>query len=149
MALGSAGANIVLVSRDLEQLNTVKHAVESAGGKAHVFPADVSDEEQVRRLKQEVLRTCNGILVEQRLAYTFARGGALGRTAKERAGESLQLHYDALDAADRFLEYPELELSNHSLYRASKNAGKKTSDNPVLSDAKLNALGAPGQSSAI
>src|SRR6266446_7236788 len=39
LALGSAGANIALVSRDIEQLNGVKQAVDSVGGKAQVFPA--------------------------------------------------------------------------------------------------------------
>jgi NAD(P)-dependent dehydrogenase (short-subunit alcohol dehydrogenase family) len=63
LALGTAGANIALVSRDVEQLNAVKQAVEIAGGEAHVFPADVSEEEQVRRLEQDVLRTFNGVQI--------------------------------------------------------------------------------------
>jgi NAD(P)-dependent dehydrogenase (short-subunit alcohol dehydrogenase family) len=63
LALGSAGANIALVSRDVEQLNAVKQAVKSAGGEAQVFPADVSEEEQVRRLEQDVLRTFNGVQI--------------------------------------------------------------------------------------
>ena len=38
----------------------------------------------------------------------------LGRhTAKEHPGQSLQLHTGALGTADRFLEYPMLELSNN------------------------------------
>jgi NAD(P)-dependent dehydrogenase (short-subunit alcohol dehydrogenase family) len=63
LALGTAGANIALVSRDVEQLNVVKQAVESAGGVAHVFPADVSEEEQVHRLEHDVLRTFNGVQI--------------------------------------------------------------------------------------
>jgi NAD(P)-dependent dehydrogenase (short-subunit alcohol dehydrogenase family) len=63
LALGTAGANIALVSRDVEQLNAVKQAVESAGGAAHVFPADVSEEEQVRQLEKDVLRTFNGVQI--------------------------------------------------------------------------------------
>jgi NAD(P)-dependent dehydrogenase (short-subunit alcohol dehydrogenase family) len=63
LALGTAGANIALVSRDVEQLNVVKQAVESAGGAAHVFPADVSEEEQVHRLEHDVLRTFNGVQI--------------------------------------------------------------------------------------
>ena len=55
LALGSAGANIALVSRDIEQLNGVKQAVDSVGGKAQVFPADVSQEEQVRKLERDVV----------------------------------------------------------------------------------------------
>jgi NAD(P)-dependent dehydrogenase (short-subunit alcohol dehydrogenase family) len=63
LALGTAGANIALVSRDVEQLNAVKQAVESAGGAAHVFPADVSEEEQVRQLEKDVFRTFNGVQI--------------------------------------------------------------------------------------
>lgn len=61
LALSAAGANIALVSRDLEQLNGVKQVVESGGGRAHIFPADVADEEQVRRLERDVAGTFNAI----------------------------------------------------------------------------------------
>ncbi|MBV9998307.1 MAG: SDR family oxidoreductase [Verrucomicrobia bacterium] len=61
LALSAAGANIALVSRDLEQLNGVKQVVESGGGKAQVFQADVADEEQVRRLERDVTGTFKGV----------------------------------------------------------------------------------------
>ncbi|MBV8900704.1 MAG: SDR family oxidoreductase [Verrucomicrobia bacterium] len=61
LALGAAGATVALVSRDLERLNGVKQVVESGGGKAHVFQADVADEEQVRRLERDVTGTFNRI----------------------------------------------------------------------------------------
>ncbi len=61
LALGAAGANVALVSRDLEQLNKVKLAVETAGGKAQAFQADVSEEEQVRQLERDVLGAFNGV----------------------------------------------------------------------------------------
>ena len=61
LALGTSGASIALVSRDLEQLNGVKQAIESEGGKAQVFQADVSDEEQVWRLERDVVGTFHGI----------------------------------------------------------------------------------------
>jgi NAD(P)-dependent dehydrogenase (short-subunit alcohol dehydrogenase family) len=61
LALGAAGANIALTSRDVEQLTLVKQAVENVGGKAQVFPADVSEEEQVRQLEQDVIGTFNGV----------------------------------------------------------------------------------------
>jgi len=54
LALGSAGARIALVSRNLEQLNDVGRAVRQAGGDARVFAADVSDESQVEKLAREV-----------------------------------------------------------------------------------------------
>lgn len=61
LALSASGANVALVSRDLERLNGVKQEVESGGGKAHAFQADVADEEQVRRLERDVIGTFNGI----------------------------------------------------------------------------------------
>ena len=54
LALGGAGANIALVSRNIEQLNHVGRAVKEAGGDARVFRADVSNEEQVRMLERDV-----------------------------------------------------------------------------------------------
>lgn len=54
IALGSAGATIALVSRNLDQLKESARAVKEAGGQAQVFQADVADEDQVRRLEREV-----------------------------------------------------------------------------------------------
>lgn len=54
LALSQAGANIALVSRDAEKLNGVKQEIETAGGKATVFVADVGDEEAVSRLQSQV-----------------------------------------------------------------------------------------------
>ena len=61
LALGSAGANLALVSRDLEQLKAVKLEVEAVGGRAESFQADVSDEEKVRQLERDILKAFNGV----------------------------------------------------------------------------------------
>ena len=63
LALGAAGASIALVSRDVERLNAVKQAVEHIGGKVQVFQADVSDEEQIRKLEQDVMGAFNEVHV--------------------------------------------------------------------------------------
>jgi NAD(P)-dependent dehydrogenase (short-subunit alcohol dehydrogenase family) len=55
LALGSAGAKVALVSRDIDQLNEAKRAVNSVGGEAEVFPTDVSQEDQVRNLERDVI----------------------------------------------------------------------------------------------
>jgi NAD(P)-dependent dehydrogenase (short-subunit alcohol dehydrogenase family) len=55
LALGAAGASIALVSRNIEQLNQVGRAVKDAGGEARVFQADVSEEDQVRKLERDVM----------------------------------------------------------------------------------------------
>jgi NAD(P)-dependent dehydrogenase (short-subunit alcohol dehydrogenase family) len=61
LALGGAGANLALVSRDLEQLNAVKLEVEAAGGHAETFQADISEEENVRQLERDVMKAFNGV----------------------------------------------------------------------------------------
>jgi NAD(P)-dependent dehydrogenase (short-subunit alcohol dehydrogenase family) len=61
LALGGAGANLALVSRDLEQLNAVRLAVETAGGHAETFQADISEEENVRQLERDVMKAFNGV----------------------------------------------------------------------------------------
>jgi NAD(P)-dependent dehydrogenase (short-subunit alcohol dehydrogenase family) len=55
LALAAEGAQIGLVSRNIEQLNEVGRAVKGAGGDARVFQADVADEEQVRKLERDVV----------------------------------------------------------------------------------------------
>jgi NAD(P)-dependent dehydrogenase (short-subunit alcohol dehydrogenase family) len=54
LALASAGASVALVSRTLEQLQAVAKEVENAGGKARAFPADITEEDQVRKLERDV-----------------------------------------------------------------------------------------------
>jgi NAD(P)-dependent dehydrogenase (short-subunit alcohol dehydrogenase family) len=61
LALGGAGASIALASRDIAQLNGVKQAVEDMGGKAQVFQADVSQEEQIRKLEHDVIGAFNDV----------------------------------------------------------------------------------------
>jgi NAD(P)-dependent dehydrogenase (short-subunit alcohol dehydrogenase family) len=63
LALGAAGASIALVSREVERLNAVKQAVENVGGKVQVFEADVSDEEQIRKLEHDVMGASNEVHV--------------------------------------------------------------------------------------
>ncbi|HTV04321.1 MAG TPA: SDR family NAD(P)-dependent oxidoreductase [Acidobacteriaceae bacterium] len=55
LSLSSAGAKIALVARDMDALNAVAEHIRSAGGEAEVFRADVTDEEQVRRIKTEIV----------------------------------------------------------------------------------------------
>jgi len=54
IALGAAGAPIALVSRDLKQLKNSAAEVNEAGGNAEIFQADVTNEDDVRRLETEV-----------------------------------------------------------------------------------------------
>jgi NAD(P)-dependent dehydrogenase (short-subunit alcohol dehydrogenase family) len=54
LALSEAGAVVALVSRDAEKLHGVKREIETCGGAAKVFVADVTKEENVRSLESEV-----------------------------------------------------------------------------------------------
>jgi NAD(P)-dependent dehydrogenase (short-subunit alcohol dehydrogenase family) len=54
LALAEAGARVVLASRNLELLNETAAAVRKLGAMADVFPTDVADEAQVRRLEKAV-----------------------------------------------------------------------------------------------
>jgi NAD(P)-dependent dehydrogenase (short-subunit alcohol dehydrogenase family) len=55
LALGEAGATIALVARDPQQLRQVAEKAQKMGVRAETFTADVSNEEDVERLKCEVL----------------------------------------------------------------------------------------------
>src|SRR5436190_4068831 len=55
LALAEAGAKLALVSRNLEQLSETAAAVRKFETDAEVFSADVTDEQQVRRVETTVL----------------------------------------------------------------------------------------------
>jgi NAD(P)-dependent dehydrogenase (short-subunit alcohol dehydrogenase family) len=53
ISLSAAGATVALVARDTEKLNAVRREIEAAGGRAGVFPADVTLEEDVARVAHD------------------------------------------------------------------------------------------------
>lgn len=55
LALSAEGAKTALVSRNEAQLCEVAEAIRLQGGEARVFPADVTREDDVRRVEREVL----------------------------------------------------------------------------------------------
>jgi len=63
LALGQAGARLVLVSRNREQLNQTAMEARNLGAEATVFPADVTDEAQVTRLAESVARDCGRVQI--------------------------------------------------------------------------------------
>jgi len=54
-ALAAAGAHVALVARDESLLNEVSAEITAAGGSASVFAADVTNEEQVRRIERDAV----------------------------------------------------------------------------------------------
>jgi NAD(P)-dependent dehydrogenase (short-subunit alcohol dehydrogenase family) len=63
LALAENGARVVLVSRNLEQLNEVAAAVDNCGAKALVLQTDVTEEDQVLRLERSVAEQCGKIQI--------------------------------------------------------------------------------------
>jgi len=55
LELAAEGASVALVSRNREQLTAVAGEITTAGGRAAVFPADVTNEDHVRRVECEIL----------------------------------------------------------------------------------------------
>ena len=63
LALARAGARLVLVSRNLEQLNETAAAARQLGAEATALQADVSVEDQVLRLEQNVAKNFGRIQI--------------------------------------------------------------------------------------
>jgi NAD(P)-dependent dehydrogenase (short-subunit alcohol dehydrogenase family) len=63
LALADAGATVALVARDTAKLNGVREEIELVGGTAKVFTADVTREDQILRLKNEVSEQCGRIQI--------------------------------------------------------------------------------------
>jgi NAD(P)-dependent dehydrogenase (short-subunit alcohol dehydrogenase family) len=63
LALAEAGARVVLASRNLDLLNETAAAVRKLGAQADVFPTDVSDEAQVRRLEKAIAETVGKVQI--------------------------------------------------------------------------------------
>lgn len=55
LALGSAGANLALVGRDMERLEAVRDEARAAGAEAEAYRTDVTDEQQVNDLHRNVI----------------------------------------------------------------------------------------------
>jgi len=53
-ALAAAGASVALVARDVDRLQKVKAAIIDAGGRAEFFTADVTNEQDVARICEDV-----------------------------------------------------------------------------------------------
>lgn len=54
LALGKAGAHLLLVSRNLEQTQATSEAIIAEGGTAEAFRADVTDEHDVAKLRDAI-----------------------------------------------------------------------------------------------
>jgi len=62
VALAEAGASVALVSRDQPKLDEVAAQIRAGGGRAEVFAADVADEAQVARVRDQFAAKFGGKL---------------------------------------------------------------------------------------
>ncbi|MBU5445610.1 MULTISPECIES: SDR family NAD(P)-dependent oxidoreductase [Paenibacillaceae] len=53
--LAAGGEGVILVGRRREKLVKVAWLIEQVGGRAHVFPADVTNGEEVHKLRDQVV----------------------------------------------------------------------------------------------
>ena len=60
-SLAETSAHLLLIARTEDKLLEVKRKVEARGGKADVFPCDLSNEEGVQRLLDQIAQLPNGI----------------------------------------------------------------------------------------
>jgi NAD(P)-dependent dehydrogenase (short-subunit alcohol dehydrogenase family) len=83
IALAEAGAAVALVARDLEKLESVRAEIESRGGKALCFTANVTKEDEVLRLCEETTAALGRIQILVNNAGVMARKKLLDLTLAE------------------------------------------------------------------
>lgn len=83
VALSSVGASLALVARDSGKLEETRKEIESGGGKAAFFLADVTKEQDVQRLESEVAAQLGGIHILINNAGTNVRKNLIDFTLDE------------------------------------------------------------------
>jgi short-subunit dehydrogenase len=61
LKIGQAGGEVVLVARGREKLEETAAAVDAAGGKAHVYPCDLSDMDAIAEMTAKVISDLGGV----------------------------------------------------------------------------------------
>nr|WP_174507236.1 SDR family NAD(P)-dependent oxidoreductase [Acinetobacter sp. Marseille-Q1620] len=83
--LASAGAHVLLVARTEETLKEVQAEIESAGGKASIFPCDLNDMQAIDEVSQKILASVDHIDILINNA---------GRSIRRAVHESLDRFHD-------------------------------------------------------
>jgi short-subunit dehydrogenase len=89
--IGAAGGDVVLVARGREKLDETAVAVETAGGRAHVYPCDLTDLEAIKVMAAEV---------EGELGQVDILVNNAGRSIRR----SLELSYDRMHDYQRTMQ---------------------------------------------
>lgn len=83
--LALAGAHVLLVARTIEKLEEAQKEIEQSGGKASIFPCDLSDMDAIDAASQEILATVDHIDILINNA---------GRSIRRAVHESLDRFHD-------------------------------------------------------
>lgn len=86
----ACGATVVLIARNQERLNEVKASIESKGGKALAFQADLSKPDEIR----DVFPRIRAQAPDAAILVNNAGVGSLGKTVAETTVEDYQQIFD-------------------------------------------------------
>jgi NAD(P)-dependent dehydrogenase (short-subunit alcohol dehydrogenase family) len=89
--LGAAGGEVVLVARGREKLEETAEAVRAAGGTAHVYPCDLTDQEAIKAMAAKV-------------EADLGRVDILVNNAGRSIRRSLELSYDRMHDFERTMQ---------------------------------------------
>jgi len=125
-ALSSSGATVALVARDAGKLNAERHEIESSGGEAAVFLADVTNEQDVSRLESEISGQLGAIHILVNNAGTNIRKNLIDFTLDEwRSVIDSSLHQHLSDVPGFRASYERLRLrtdTQHGVHYESRIA---------------------------
>lgn len=89
--IGAAGGEVVLVARGAEKLDQTAAAVEKAGGRAHVYPCDLSDVSAIETMAESLLDE-------------IGRVDILVNSAGRSIRRSMELSYDRFHDFERTIQ---------------------------------------------
>ena len=96
LKVGEAGANVLLVARTREKLDSVADRIRDAGGEAHVHPADLSDLADIDRMADEVLDAQGGVdVLVNNAGRSIRRSVALSYERMHDFERTMELNYYA------------------------------------------------------
>jgi len=94
--VGEAGARVLLVARTRETLEVVASRIRERGGEAHVYPADLSDLDEIDRLADDVLADHGGVdILVNNAGRSIRRSIALSYERMHDFERTMQLNYMA------------------------------------------------------
>lgn len=116
------GAAVALVARRRERLDALRAEIEAAGGRAAVFPCDVTDAEAIRQAAEEAAKTFGGIDVAVANAGFGVAGQITSLTVEDYRRQFELNYFGTLNTIYAVL--PWLEKSRGRLVLLGSVAGK-------------------------